>query len=81
MFVVTVKICGLGVLAQHQVVAPVVVLRIACGLRQNRVVVEQHACRTAGEARGAAGEVVGDVADPVDRARRAPAGCRSACDG
>ena len=56
-----------GVLAEHQVVAPVRVRR-AGGQRlgQDRVVVEQHAGRAVREPRRARRQVVRDVADPVD---------------
>jgi len=43
------------------------VLRIARGFRQYRIVVENHAHRTACQSRRTAGLVVRDIADPVHR--------------
>ena len=68
MYVLTLKIAGARVLAEEQVVAPVHVRRaLRRGLRQDRVVVEEHARRAAGQPRRSARQVIGDVADPVDR--------------
>ena len=66
--VVTLKMAGARVLAEDQVVAPVHVRRRpGDGLRQNRVVVEEHAGGAARQPRRAARRVIDDVADPVDR--------------
>jgi len=56
-----------GVLAQDEVVPPMRVLRISCGLGQNRIVVEDHAGGAAGQTSRPAGQVVGDIADPIYR--------------